>query len=429
MVINSILVYSVKPSNRLTYVLKTLLKEGLGLDYKHTSNSQEFENESGAKLNYSDATFENCVTIKPQGILFDYGIKDYPIEVIASEQYYKLFFKTNSFQIPFDLFGAAFWLLTRYEEYLPHKSDKYKRFHYRSSLAYQYNFLHLPLINLWLKELQTILANHFPELVFKTPTYSFLSSIDIDNAYKYKHKGFVRALAGFISDRRFSKMAQRLRIILNKEKDPFDCYDFLIQAHKEKNIQAIYFFLLGDYGPNDKNHSAANLQFQVLIKHLADYSMVGIHPSFGSNTSLHQLKVETNRLSNITHKTITKSRQHFSMLRFPKTYQDLLQTGIVMDYSMGYSNANGFRASYCYPFKWYNLEIESTANLLVHPFSLTDITLSSQAQQMNKPILEIAQPFIDEHKKYGGQLMSIFHNDLFTDDMKKFYLDFLEEAK
>ncbi len=360
--------------------------------------------------------------------MLDYGIKDYHLEVVSDNRYRKVFFKCQA-KIPFDLFGAAFWLLTRYEEYLPHKPDQYNRFHYRSSLAYQYDFIKVPLINIWLDGLREQLAGQFPELVFNARRYNFVSSIDIDNAYQYKYKGMVRTLAGFVADRSWARIKKRFNIIFNREQDPFDCYDFLIAAHNEKNIAAIYFLLLGDYGDNDKNHSSSNIRFQVLIKHLADYSMIGIHPSFGSMQSLHQLKVETNRLSSITHRTIEKSRQHFSMLKFPKTYQDLLQAGITEDYSMGYTNFNGFRASYCYPFKWYSLDNESISPLMLHPFCLTENTLKDNAEREEKPFLELAQPFVEEVKQHGGQLISIFHNDTFTTEMKKNYLQFLKLVK
>jgi hypothetical protein len=395
----------------------------------HTLNIDDFKNSSSPKINYSDIEIEQCVSVKPHPILFDFGIKDYHLEVIANAQFQKILFKNSSNEIPFDLFGASFWFLSRYEEYLPHKTDAYNRFHYKSSLAYQYDFIQIPLINLWLEELKKILKRLYPQLKFNERHYNFLASIDIDNVYKYKFKGFVRTVAGFISDKSFAKIKLRFQIILNKVKDPFDCYDFLIETHKASNAQAIYFFLLGDYGPNDKNHSASDLRFQSLIKHLADYSMVGIHPSFGSTNNLRQLKVETSRLTNITHKIITKSRQHFSILKFPQTYQDLLQAGISADYSMGYTNCNGFRASYCYPFKWYSLDNESVSSLNVHPFSFTENAALSKAHKENLSLVELSVPLINEVRKYNGQFISIFHNDSFNASMKKFYLEFIELAK
>jgi hypothetical protein len=406
-----------------------LLFEGLGLEIEFVSNVEEFKTYPHPKFNYSDQVFENCFHVKPHSILFDHGIRDYHLQVNANTQFEKIFFKNTLGSTPFDILGASFWLLSRYEEYLPYKSDEFNRFHHKSSLAYQYDFLTIPLVNVWLDELKKLLSEQFPALRFKEREYTFVSTIDIDNVYKYKHKGFVRTLAGILSDRSFAQIRQRMRIILQLEKDPFDCYDFLINSHKKSNTRAIYFFLLGDYGPNDKNHSSSDLRFQSLIKHLADYSMVGVHPSFGSNNSLRQLKIETSRLGNITHKLITKTRQHFSMLKFPNTYKDLLQAGLFGDYSMGYTNHNGFRASYCYPYKWYSLDIESVSSLTIHSFSITENVLIANELKQGKSLIELANPIVNEVKKYKGELISIFHNDSFDKRIKEFYLDFLELVK
>jgi len=405
------------------------LSEGLGLDFDVTTNFEEFSEYPHAKINYSNKSPEIFFSILPHSILFDHGIRDYHLQVSASRQFEKLFFKNSGGKTPFDLLGASFWLLSRYEEYLPYKGDKYNRFNYKSSLAYQYEFLQVPLVNLWLVELRKLLAEQFPSLKFSEHRYTYISSIDIDNVYKYKHKGFVRSMAGFVSDKNFQERKQRLRIMLNREKDPFDCYDFLIEAHKKTSTKAIYFFLLGDYGTNDKNHSSSDLRFQSLIKHLADYSDVGIHPSFGSNNNLRQLKVETARLGNITHRLIAKSRQHFSMLKFPNTYKDLLQTGLFADYSMGYTNQNGFRASYCYPYKWYSLDIESVSSLIIHPFCISENTLLANRSKEKKSLIELAYPIVSEVKTYGGEMISVFHNDSFTSRIKEFYLQFLQLVK
>ncbi len=384
------------------------------------------------KINYSNEKIDNCITIKPHTVLFDVGIKDYPIEVSNHKQFFKIFFKSSSEIIPFDMFGASFWILTRFEEYLPFKTDKHNRFNYKSSLAYQYDFVKTPIINLWITELQNFLKELFPALIFKNHSYSFISTIDIDNAFKFKYKGLVRAFAGYLADlisKNFADIKNRFQVIVGKKHDPFDCYQFLIEAHKKKDIQAIYFFLLGDYGPNDKNHSATNLEFQSLIKSLADYSAVGIHPSYGSNNKNQQLKIEISRLSNIIHRTITISRQHYSMLNFPSTYQNLLQAGIQRDFSMGYTNLNGFRASYCYPFKWYNLSNEMLTPLTINPFCIAENTLKYFAHKESKTLMDLALPIISEVKKYNGQLISIFHNDTFDDEVKRFYQEFLDSAK
>jgi len=144
---------------------------------------------------------------------------------------------------------------------------------------------------------------------------------------------------------------------------------------------------------------------------------------------LRQLKVELSRISTITHRIILNSRQHFSVLKFPKTYLDLIQAGIEADYSLGYTNRNGFRASYCYPFKWYMLETESVSPLEIHPFCLSEVTLEKEAQAKNADWLDTAKPYITEVKDYGGEMVSIFHNDTFNAKMRTFYSEFLLVAR
>ncbi len=423
------LVYTVKESNRLNYALSIFLLKGIGIQFNITTNVDYFNTYEGLKLNYSNINLNANIQIIPHSILFDYGIKDYPIEVKQSKQFYKYFFHTSKLTIPFDLFGAAFWLLTRYEEYLPHKIDKYQRFSYKNSLAYQYDFIEMPIINFWLDEFKNILIQNFNfKISFNSNKYQFLSSIDIDNAYKYKHKGFVRTLAGFVTDIKYKKnISERLKVIFNKKRDPYDEYDFLIEIHKKYNINCIYFFLIGDYGINDKNHSATNLNFQSLIKRIADYSMIGVHPSYGSKDKLQQIKIEINRLSNITHKTIRKSRQHFSILSFPKTYNQLLQASIIEDYSMGYTNCNGFRASYCLPFNWYNLTEEKTTELTVYPYCISEVTLFQKATNYN--IVEVYKQIINQVKLYNGFNCIIFHNDTFNSSTKQLYEDIIQYSK
>jgi hypothetical protein len=144
---------------------------------------------------------------------------------------------------------------------------------------------------------------------------------------------------------------------------------------------------------------------------LADYCTTGIHPSFGSNGNSKQVKIEINRLAKITHRDIFNSRQHFSMLKFPDTYFILQELGITDDYSMGYANFNGFRASYCLPFYWYDLDDELETGLKIHSYCLSETTLRFKDKAIPSTVAEIAKPIIDEVKKYNGELVTIFHND------------------
>ena len=99
------------------------------------------------------------------------------------------------------------------------------------------------------------------------------------------------------------------------------------------------------------------------------------------------------------------------MLKFPDTYFILQELGITDDYSMGYANFNGFRASYCLPFYWYDLDDELETGLKIHSYCLSETTLRFKDKAIPSKVAEIAKPIIDEVKKYNGELITIFHND------------------
>lgn len=409
-----ILVYTHKITPRVKYVFNLIFKDCLGLNFSLTNQLDEYIAYDGSKLSYTNQNIISDFHVSAHTLLFESGIKEQTIQIHNHSVYLKYFFNTVHSAVPFDLFAASFYLVSRYEEYLPFLPDSFNRFDAINSLAYQYDFLRIPLVNLWISEFEKVLIRKFPQLQITHKKYSYTSTIDIDNAYKYQEKGVMRSIGGYLkSIVKFDKddLKQRTSVLLKREKDPFDSYDYQLEIQKKYKLKVIYFFLLGDYGINDKNHPSNNYGFQKLIKHLSDYAIPGIHPSFGSNDNVNQVRVEINRLAKITHRDIYNSRQHFSMLKFPDTYATLLELGITDDYSMGYSNFNGFRASFCLPFYWYDLDDELETALKIHPFCLSETSLRFKDLATPETMRILAKPIVDEVKKYNGELVTIFHND------------------
>lgn len=409
-----IFVYTHKITPRVRYIFNLIFKDYLGITFQLTTSIDDFKAFEGYKMSYTNQDVDSRFHVTAYSLLFESGIKEQTIQIQNHDHYFKYFFKTYKNDLPFDIFAASFYLISRYEEYLPFIPDEFNRYEAENSLAYQYDFLRIPLVNIWLEEFEKVLLTKFPKLEITHRQYNYISTIDIDNAYKYKQKGLMRHIGGYIKgilSLNKNDLIDRTSVLFKKVKDPFDSYVYQLDIQKKYGLSVIYFFLLGDYGINDKNHPSNNLNFQKLIKHLFDYSDGGIHPSFGSNQNTEQVKIEVNRLARISHREIYRSRQHFSMLKFPDTYINLLEVGITNDYSMGYSNNNGFRASYCMPFYWYDLDDELETGLKIHSFCLTETSLRYKDDANPKTIVEVAKPFIDYVKKFNGELITIFHND------------------
>jgi hypothetical protein len=393
-------------------------KDLLGSDFKLTANIEEFKNFKGPKISYTGNPIDNELIFISRNLLFETGISEQNISVFDFNMQ-KVFYATGKASAwPFDVFAASFYLVSRYEEYLPHIRDEHDRFDPKDSIAFQQRFLHKPIINIWAQWLKDILRIKFPSLNFEEKKFEFISTIDIDNAYALREKGFTRSIGGYLkslSKIDFKEIKQRTRVLLGKEKDPYDTYDFQLEILNKYKFKSIYFFLLGDYGVNDKNLPIESRKFQSLIKMLGDYAEIGIHPSYGSNKSKEQLKKEVNRLAKVLHREITKSRQHFLKLTLPETYRHLIELDITDDYTMGYASQYGFRAGICTPFNFYDLDMEMETKLKIHPFAFMEGTLKYDLKVRPEDAMDKIKPLIDEVKSVNGEFISLWHNDTIND--------------
>ena len=412
-----LLIYTPKITSRHKYIFKLFFNEIHQIKFQITEREDEFKAFDGAKLNYSNTSFEDEIFIESIGLLNEKGINQQDINVSPQNNIPAFFQSQSDSSMGFDVFSASFYLVSRYEEYLPFVKDIHQRFQAENSLAYKHDFLQKPLVNIWAKSLMQKIKQKHPDLEVISPTYNYISTIDIDNAFYYLEKGFVRSLAGFFASLfsfDFNGIQQRFAVLLGKQKDPYDTYDAQLKLQKEYNLKVIYFILLADYGLNDKNISFTKRKFQLLIKRLADYASIGIHPSYGSNTNFAKLPKEIKRLEGITKREVTKSRQHFLKLTLPETYNQLVDFGIRDDYTMGFASAIGFRASICSAYTFYNLDTETILPIKIYPFAVMDATLLYYLKLSPEQSLTQISALIEEVKNVNGTFISLWHNDTFS---------------
>jgi hypothetical protein len=416
-----LLVYSHRITPRIRYIFKHILTSTLLIPVSFTSKVEDFVAHNGLKLSYTKTALGSEFFIKSNDLLFEQGVNDLEINVQKWDDV-PCFFATNiNSSLPFDIFAASFYLITRYEEYLPHVKDTHGRFTAEQSLAFKYKFLEKPVIDIWSYKFLSLLKERFPDYTYKTRKYNYISTIDIDNAYAYKHKSFIRGFGGFFMDIFRFKLRDvwnRTAVNLNLKKDPFNTFNELLSFKKEFNIKTIFFFSIGDYTTFDTNVSASKNKYKLLIKNVQDYALVGLHPSYFTMNNASMLKKEKGRLENITNTTIKKSRQHYLRFNLPETYQQLIDLEIDEEYSMGYASNVGFRASTCTPFYFYDLDFEIQTPLKVFPFALMDTTLNDYLKLTPKQSLGKIRDLRNEIKAVNGTFITLFHNESLSDYLR-----------
>lgn len=409
-----VLVYTHKITPRLTYIFKQLFSRILLMPVEFTTHKIEFGLYEGMKMSYSKQAVGDEIFIRCTDLLFSHGI-DHIEPTITFWEGEPCFFQTSSPSLlPFDLFAASFFLLSRYEEYMPHVRDEHERFSAFESFAYRKKFIEKPVVDIWAYKLRDLFKKKYPDQQFEKRSFKYLSTIDVDLAYMYKYKGFMRHVGGMVKDiveLQFHKIAERFLIVFNFKKDPYDVYEYILKLHKKYEVELIFFFLLGEYNNFNKNISVNNGKFKSLIKEMADYVGIGIHPSYYTMKDEERLKHEKKLLEGILNFQVIRSRQHFLRVDLPETYQHLLDVGITEDYTMGFAKHYGFRAGTCTPFYFYDLDFEIQTPLKLFPFAVMDGTLKDYLNMTTKKSFETIEKLVEEVRKVDGTFITIFHNE------------------
>jgi hypothetical protein len=410
-----LLVYSASESPRLQYIVNFFSQELFDSPIRIITSEKEYIKFEGPKLNYSlrDICAGEFV-IYPVPILFESDIKTQRISCF-SYGCTKAFFETGG-DMQFDIFAASFYLISRYEEYLPHEKDEYGRYAHTNSLAFRANFLHQPVVNIWMQEFKSALHSHFPELRFKGRHFENVITYDIDIAYSYLCKGLWRNIGGTLRSLwkgEWSLAVERWKVLMGRRKDPFDCYEWLDALHLYCRLKPYYFFLVPkNNSAYDKNVSTTSKRFKELVEYYCATYNVGIHPSWQSGDEDELLKEEIEWLEAVGDKHIIASRQHYIRLSLPDTYRRLIAAGIRKDFSMGYGSVNGFRASVCTYFKWYDLLKEQSTNLNIYPFCFMDANSFYEEKHTPSQAFDELMMYYNTVKKVNGMLVTIWHNSL-----------------
>ena len=408
-------IYTHTPSARFAYISKFLLETVLGIDFKHISHLSEFDPAQDQLLNYSNQRSSfNELYLAPHGLLSKTDIQNFDIEV-KNDQSLPYFFPSNNSDWHFDIFSAAFYLLSRYEEYLPNQADIHGRFAAENSLAYRAGFLQQPLIDEWAFAFASELKKVFPTLAFRENHFQVACTIDIDQAFRTKGKSngrFIKSILGSLLKADIKDLKNKIAVRRLQIDDPFDQYERLEKMHRKINWKAIYFILFAEKNTaQDINLEITQVDFLQRIKRLSHTADIGIHPSYQSNKNPEIMQSERFNLSQVIQKNINSSRQHYLKMQIPNTYYDLIKIGILHDYTMGYASQIGFRASTCRAFPFFDLQANQITFLTLHPFCLMDTTFHAYLKYTPEQTLAAAKQLLQSVQAVKGVFCTLWHNE------------------
>lgn len=362
-----LLVYVPLLTPRIKYIFNFIFTEVLKTQVGFSSNLAEFKASELPKMSYAAQPVGSEPFFKNADLLLAHNIARPSIKTTAFGDMIVPFAVEGS-ALPFDVFAAAFYFVSRYEEYLPHTPDSNGNYPVEASLQNKLKLLNIPVVDAWALILKNILLKHYPSLYFGKKSFEFIPLVCLYNAVNQENGGWYKSSIAL-----FKKLG---RFILNKpanDQQIADIHHDLEKLHEMHQVKGLFFLKPCQYWDHECDGD----------------------------------------------------------VQLPNSYLQLIKDDRGNDYRMGYAGSPGFRAGTCTPFYWYDLQLEKTTHLLVHPLAINDRSLHIDKHFRHQDILTQWENLIETVKLLNGHFYVLWHLDLLKEEGKgkagrKMYTDLLK---
>lgn len=410
------LVYSPQITPRITYTLDLVLRQWMGIEFKVTKCRFEFADSLESKLCYAEELVAGSLWIKPSGFLERDDVASIDISAQGNGLDFVCFPQAEG-SLPFDLFSAVFYMVSRYEEYLPFTPDEHGRFPSIASVLVKNDIHEIPIVDIWVARLASQLKTACPYLSIKSQPIQRLIHVDVDNAFAHKGKGVVRTcgkVARSFASLRVKEALEIASTSLGNKHDVFDTYSEMSEAVSAVGVEQRWYFLLGNLTKFDRPVSWRSKFMKRAMESAASKGEVGIHPSYEAGSNLALLREEVARFTTIMGKQPMISRFHYLRFRFPESFRLLVEVGIKHDYSLGFTDRVGYRAGTAKSFPFFNLIENRVESLMLHPSVIMDSALNYQMGLSADASIQKVSRLFRQQQNTGGEFGVVFHNEILS---------------
>ena len=330
-----------------------------------------------------------------------------------------------------DVFGSAFFMLSRYEELIDVSRDEHDRFPANASLASREGFLGRPLVDEFAELLWGCLRYLWPSLQRPSSTGGLRVSHDVDWPWS-QSVGLGTTLRRGVGDvlvRRSPRAAvTRLRAWLERrggrfEHDPNNSFERLMDVSDRYGLKSAFYFIAGrSAGEIDGDYDLSHPFIQALLSRIHERGHeIGLHPSYGTYKDPTRLRDEFDRLLEATSALgISQAqwggRQHYLRWRAPTTWRAWSDAGLAYDSTVGYADHVGFRSGTCHDHRVFDLHRVEALQLVERPLIVMENTLLDD-RYMALDLDNAVRTAVDLAKicaRFGGHFNLLWHNSSFV---------------
>jgi len=331
-----------------------------------------------------------------------------------------------------DILKSIFHLLSGYEEVKNKARDTYDRFPYKESLQFKLGIIGLPVVNYYMEIIlkglkQFCERNGIPfqrRSLLKGPLLMLSHDIDYIEAYDFKETGFkFKQLLG-LADSPFDfrgKLREAFTALYHflnpfSKHNPFWNFDALMLWEAERGFHSSYYFLEKDGKYDNSRYKFHRKKIRLLMKTLAERGHeIGIHGTMQSYDMPEAMRRTVENLRAVSPQEVTGIRQHYLRFKPGVTAQIQAESGLGYDASLGFSEFDGFRNSYCWPFKFFDFQEQKTMDFWEIPLSFMDVTHYYHRGLNFEQSRTAIEKLSAEVLKFEGVFSLLWHNSFFNE--------------
>jgi hypothetical protein len=349
----------------------------------------------------------------------------------------------NGYYCAVDLFGTAFWSMSRLEEFNDtSRLDSHGRFGSSESYLRKGNLIARPFVDEYIELLKVYIMRLWPDIKIREQKFQLSISCDVDNPYEQYVRSLiklVRKVGGDILIRKNNKKAYNSvkNYIYTKadcyDFDPLDNFEWMMDVNEAAGNVITFYFMAGKSNKIfDVHYNIDEKRVRRLLRRIHERGhLIGLHLSYDSFNNQQQIELEADTLRNVLcEESINQesfgSRQHYLRWSTNCSAGYLDSTDIKYDATLGFADEAGFRCGTSHEFKMFDLENSSPLKIVQRPLVVMECSiLDKKYMELN---IDHASEYIQQLKNrvynVNGNFTLLWHNSYFIEEgYKELYLE------
>jgi len=331
--------------------------------------------------------------------------------------------------INLDIFGSAFFMLSRYEELVSTERDTHNRFPAWASVAYKSNFLDRPIVNEYLEILWQCVKMMWPDLVRKPYVKKNVITCDCDHPFDnsiYSLKLAIRKTARLLlvdkkpiaaSKAACRYFAAKLNFRVN---DVYrDSINWMMDVNEAHGNSVTFYFISHKTSDLDGLVDFNSSKMRRLLREIsARGHKIGVHPGYETYTNSDNFSLSVHTLKMVLKEEGIEQkefggRQHYLRWDTAQTATLVEQSGLGFDSSLSFADKCGFRCGVCYEFTMYDLFKRKAYNFKQRPLIVMECTIIDshyEALGYTKKAIQRFEYFKRVCHQFNGSFNLLWHN-------------------